>query len=194
MFTGLVEEQGKLVRVSSRGANRILEIETGLELKEGASLAVNGVCLTVISRDKGRVRVEATRETVERTTLGETYGGDRVNLESALTLERPLGGHLVQGHVDEVGKVTGVRKTEEARQIEIAFSREHDSLVVDQGSVAVDGVSLTVLKKLPGPKLVVNVISETLKRTTLGERRVGDKVNLEFDILAKYVREQVKRQ
>lgn len=192
MFTGLIEEVGKLTRVSSRGANRILEIETSLGLKDGDSLAVSGVCLTVTERGNGWVRVEATQETVERTILRERYAGDRLNLERALTLEKPLGGHLVQGHVDEVGKVTGVKKTEDAWQIEVAFSKEFRDLVVDQGSVALDGVSLTVLAKLPGPKLVVNVIPETLKRTTLSERRVGDKVNIEFDLLAKYVREQLR--
>lgn len=191
MFTGLIEEVGRLRRVASRGENRILEIETSLEFQEAASIAISGACLTVVEQGKGWVKAEATGETIKRTILGQLHAGSKINLERALTLSKPLGGHLVQGHVDEVGKVTGVKKGQDAWQIEVAFSKEFSSLVVDQGSVAIDGVSLTVLKKSPGPKLSVNIIPETLKRTTLSERRVGDRVNLEFDLLAKYVREQV---
>jgi riboflavin synthase len=193
LFTGLIEEVSRLRRVTSRGGNRILEIETSLEFQEAASIAVNGACLTVIERGQGWVKAEATGETIERTILGQLHSGSKINLERALTLSKPLGGHLVQGHVDEVGKITGLKKGQDAWQIEVAFSKKFSSLVVDQGSVAIDGVSLTVLKKLPGPKLSVNIIPETLKRTTLSDRRVGDKVNLEFDILAKYVREQTAR-
>lgn len=191
MFTGLIEEVGRLRRVASRGENRILEIETTLEFQEADSIAVSGACLTVIETGEGWVKAEATGETIERTILGQLHSGSKINLERALTLSKPLGGHLVQGHVDEVGKITGVKKREDSWQIEVAFSKEFSSLVTDQGSVAIDGVSLTVLKKLPGPKLSVNIIPETLKRTTLSERRVGDKVNLEFDIIAKYVHEQL---
>ncbi len=192
MFTGLIEEVGRLRRVTSRGENRILEIETSLEFQEADSIAVSGACLTIIEVGEDWVKAEATGETNKRSILGDLHAGSRINLERALTLQKPLGGHLVQGHVDEKGKVTGVKKTADAWQIEVAFSKEFSSLVTDQGSVAIDGVSLTVLKKLPGPKLVVNIIPETLRRTTLVERRVGDKVNIEFDMIAKYVREQTR--
>jgi riboflavin synthase len=191
VFTGLIEEIGRLRRVTSRGKNRILEIETSLEFSEADSIALSGACLTVTEKGEGWVGAEATGETIERTILGDLHAGSRVNLERALTLAKPLGGHLVQGHVDTKGKVSRVKKGEDAWQMEVEFPHEFEGLVVDQGSVAVDGVSLTVLKKLPGPKLVVNIIPETLKRTTLSERRVGDKVNLEFDLIAKYVREQL---
>ncbi len=192
MFTGLIEEVGRLRRVTSSGENRILEIETSLEFQEAASIAVSGACLTIVEVGEDWVKAEATGETIKRTILGDLHAGSRINLERPLTLSKPLGGHLVQGHVDEVGKVTGLKKKQDAWQIEVAFSKEFDDLVVDQGSVAIDGVSLTVLAKLPGPKLVVNVIPETLCRTTLAERRVGDKVNLEFDLIAKYVRERTR--
>ena len=192
MFTGLIEEVGRLRRVTSSGENRILEIETSLEFQEAASIAVSGACLTIVEVGEDWVKAEATGETIKRTILGDLHAGSRINLEKPLTLSKPLGGHLVQGHVDEVGKVTGLKKKQDAWQIEVAFSKEFDDLVVDQGSVAIDGVSLTVLAKLPGPKLVVNVIPETLRRTTLAERRVGDKVNLEFDLIAKYVRERTR--
>lgn len=192
MFTGLIEEIGRLRRVTSRGENRILEIGTSLEFAEADSIAVSGACLTVIEKGEGWVGAEATGETMARTILGDLHAGSRVNLERALTLAKPLGGHLVQGHVDGKGKITRVKKGEDAWQIEVSFSKEFDDLIVDQGSIAIDGVSFTVLKKLPGPKLVVNIIPETLKRTTLAERRVGDKVNLEFDLIAKYVREQIR--
>jgi riboflavin synthase len=193
LFTGLIEEVARLRRVTSMGENKVLEIETSLELAEGESISVSGACLTVTEQGRGWVKAEATRETIERTILGDLHAGSRINLERALTLSKPLGGHLVQGHVDERGKITAVKKSQDAWQIEVAFSKGSRDLVADQGSVAIDGVSLTVLAKLPGPKLVVNIIPETLRRTTLAERRVGDKVNLEFDILAKYVREQVKQ-
>jgi riboflavin synthase len=192
LFTGLIEEVARLRRVTSRGENKVLEIETSLELAEGESIAVSGACLTVIETGEGRVKAEATRETIERTTLGDLHAGSRINLERPLTLSKPVGGHLVQGHVDDVGKVTRVKKKEDSWQIEVSFSKEFSGLVTNQGSVAVDGVSLTVLKKLEGPRLVINIIPETLERTTLSERRVGDKVNLEFDIIAKYVREQIQ--
>ncbi|MCK4334720.1 riboflavin synthase [candidate division WOR-3 bacterium] len=191
MFTGLIEEVGRLRRVTSRGGNRILEIETSLEFQEADSIAVSGACLTIIEVGEDWVKAEATGETIKRTILGDLHAGSRINLERALTLQKPLGGHLVQGHVDEKGKVAAVKKGQDAWQIEVAFSKEFSDLVTDQGSVAIDGVSLTVLKKLPGPKLLVNIIPETLRRTTLVERRVGDRVNLEFDMIAKYVREQI---
>ncbi|MCK4231591.1 riboflavin synthase [candidate division WOR-3 bacterium] len=191
MFTGLIEEVGRLRRVTSRGENRILEIETSLEFQEADSIAVSGACLTIIEVGEDLVKAEATGETIKRTILGDLHAGSRINLERALTLQKPLGGHLVQGHVDEKGKVAAVKKGQDAWQIEVAFSKEFSDLVTDQGSVAIDGVSLTVLKKLPGPKLLVNIIPETLRRTTLVERRVGDRVNLEFDMIAKYVREQI---
>ncbi len=192
MFTGIIEEVGTLRRVTSRGDNKILEIETSLELSEGDSLAVSGACLTVIKFEPGFLKAEATGETIKRTILGDLHAGSRINLERALTLAKPLGGHLVQGHVDEKGKVAALKKTQDAWHIEVAFSKGFADLVVDQGSVAIDGVSLTVLKKLPGPKLLVNIIPETLRRTTLSGLRVGDKVNLEFDIIAKYVREHTR--
>jgi len=193
LFTGLIEEVGRLRRVTSRGENRILEIETSLEFQEADSIAVSGACLTIIEVGEDWVKAEATGETIKRTILGDLHAGSRINLERALTLQKPLGGHFVQGHVDEAGKVTALKKTQDAWQIEVAFSKEFSDLVTDQGSVAIDGVSLTVLKKLPGPKLVVNIIPETLRRTTLVERRVGDRVNLEFDMIAKYVREQIHK-
>ncbi len=190
MFTGLIEELGKLRRVTSKGTNKILELSTSLEISEGDSLAVNGVCLTVVELSADWVKLEATAETMKRTTLSLLHSGSSLNLERALTLQKPLGGHLVQGHVDEVGKITAVRKSQDAWQMEVSFSREFSDLVVDQGSIALDGISLTVLKKSQGPKLTVNVIPETLRRSTLAERRVGDKINMEFDLIAKYVREQ----
>ncbi|MBD3286451.1 riboflavin synthase [candidate division WOR-3 bacterium] len=192
MFTGLIEETGVIRGVLTRGANKIIEVSTSLETARGDSLCVNGVCLTVIESREGTTKVGATAETIKRTTLSVLHPASRINLERALTLNKPLGGHLVQGHVDEVGKVSGVRKGTDAWRIGVTFSRKYADLVVDQGSVAVDGVSLTVLEKVPGPKLVVNVIPETLKRTTLSELRASDKVNLEFDLIAKYVREQVR--
>ena len=185
MFTGIVEEVG---RVTSAQLGKLVicasEVLQGIEL--GGSIAVNGVCLTITSFDTSLFSVDIMLETLKRTNLGLLSVGDEVNLERPLTLEKPLGGHLVQGHVDDAGRVASVRWDGEAMLIRFEAPQEVMGYVVEKGFIAVDGVSLTVVTK-DASSFQVSVVDFTRKHTTLGSRRVGDLVNLEVDIIAKYV-------
>ena len=185
MFTGIVEEVGRVIPAQSGklviSASGVLR---GIEL--GGSIAVNGVCLTITSFSTSSFSVDIMPETLERTNLGLLSAGDEVNLERPLTLEKPLGGHLVQGHVDATGKVTSVMREGEAMLFRFEAPHEVMRYVVEKGFIAVDGVSLTVEAK-DASSFQVSVVDFTWKHTILGSRRVGDLVNLEVDIIAKYV-------
>ncbi len=185
MFTGIVEEVGRVTSVQSGklviSASEVLQ---GIEL--GGSIAVNGVCLTITSFSTSSFSLDIMLETLRRTNLGLLSAGDEVNLERPLTLEKPLGGHLVQGHIDATGRVTSVTWDGEAMLIRFEAPPEVMCYVVEKGFIAVDGVSLTVAAK-DASSFQVSVVDFTRKHTTLGSRRVGDLVNLEVDIIAKYV-------
>lgn len=190
MFTGIVEAQGTVVAVerSSRGMRLVVDLG-GLDgLGPGDSLAVDGVCLTVTGIESALARMDVSLETLRRTTLGDRRPGERVNLERPARPTTFLGGHLVQGHVDAVGQVTARRPEGGGIVLEIAAPPDVMRYVVPKGSVAVDGVSLTVVTETPGGRgFVVALIPHTLAVTTLGRRMVGDRVNLEADVLGKYV-------
>ena len=186
MFTGLIEEVGKVLeRDGARlvvGADRVLE---GSEL--GASVAVNGACLTVVERGPNRLRFDVGPETLARTALGDLAAGDAVNLERPMRLGGMVGGHLVQGHVDGVGVVGAVTRQAETARLTIEWRDEALApLLIPQGSVAVDGVSLTVARLNPGD-FEIMVIPHTLAATTLGGLHKGQRVNLEMDMIGKYV-------
>ncbi len=187
MFTGIIEEVG---RVASAGAGELAiaasDVTAGIEA--GASIAVNGVCLTVTDFDPKSFSVKVMPETLRRTNLGRLTSGDRVNLERALPLGGRLGGHLVEGHVDATGRVVSITREGEARLINFYAPPEVMGYLVEKGFIAVDGVSLTIVSKNAG-SFVVSVVDYTLKNTNLGNRRVGDVVNLEVDIIAKYVKQ-----
>jgi riboflavin synthase len=192
MFTGLVVERGRLSddpRPSTQGGC-VLRIAhsraLGGRLSLGASLAVSGVCLTLIETGVEGCAVELSPETLARTTLGELRRGDAVNLEPALRLGDPLGGHWVQGHIDGTTVVTSMRERGDHREIGFRLPAELARFVVEKGSITVDGVSLTVAG-LREDELEVAAIPHTLEVTTLGELRPGDRVNVEVDILGKYV-------
>ncbi|MBV9466124.1 MAG: riboflavin synthase [Solirubrobacterales bacterium] len=188
MFTGLVQGLGQVVGVD-RGADGLrLTVDSPLseELAEGDSIAVNGVCLTATELDGGAFVAELMNETVARSSLGGVQHGARVNLELPLRATDRLGGHLVQGHVDGVGIVTGLAADGFARELEIAAPADVMRYVVRKGSIAVDGVSLTVAG-LREASFTVSLIPQTLERTNLGQAELGTKVNLEVDVLAKYV-------
>ncbi|MFQ5898304.1 MAG: riboflavin synthase [Candidatus Methylomirabilia bacterium] len=190
MFTGIIEEQGEVASLTPRNgvwrltvkANRVLE---GSE--PGVSLAVNGVCLTVVERSGGAVGFDLGPETLQVSTLGDLVPGELVNVERPLRLGAPLGGHLVLGHVDGVGTVTAMVPEGEAMRLRVAFADSSlQRYLIPKGSVAVDGVSLTVASLLPGA-FEVMLIPHTAAATTLGRRSVGTRVNLEMDLIGKYL-------
>jgi riboflavin synthase len=181
MFTGLVEQMGEVRRAGVR-----LGVSTPLasELTLGDSIAVNGVCLTAVQIGDGGFEADLMEETLERSSLGGLSQGDRVNLELPLRVGDRLGGHFVQGHVDATGTVDLVEQRDHSRLLRIAAAPEILRFVVEKGSIAVDGVSLTV-NEVDADRFSVSLIPETLERTTLGAVVPGDPVNLEVDMLAK---------
>jgi len=192
MFTGLVSERGKLIAdpvPSGQGGVRLaVGMSPGLaaRLGIGDSVAVSGVCLTVTEKGQDRVTVELSPETLDRTNLGALRGGDEVNLEPALRMGDALGGHMVQGHVDATAEVVDRRDLTEHRVLAFSIPPELAPFLVEKGSVTVDGVSLTVSALLPD-RFEVALIPHTLEITTLSQRVPGDRVNLEVDVLGKYV-------
>ena len=191
MFTGIVEEIGEVLEVGPLGNGRAIRIGatgilTGLAL--GESIAIDGVCLTVTAiRDDG-FEVESVATTLERTTLGSFAAGRRVNLERALSLGARLGGHLVQGHVDGVGEVVSIQTLDELVLIDFSLPAEVAPATVLHGSIALNGISLTV-NEVPAEGVAqVSIIPFTLDHTAIGDLRVGDRVNLEGDLIGKYVR------
>ena len=185
MFTGNVEEVGKVTSASSK----TLVIAAGSILpsvKLGGSIAVNGVCLTITDFNTNSFSVDIMPETVARTNLGLLSVGDKVNLELPLALGGQLGGHLVQGHVDDTGRVTSVTWDGDATVVEFEASKDIMRYIVEKGFIAVDGVSLTVTAKNTS-SFQVSVVDYTCRHTILGNRQTGDLVNLEVDIIAKYV-------
>jgi riboflavin synthase len=189
MFTGIVRELGRVVSAGRRGGGLALDIdapETAPALSPGDSLAVDGVCLTAETVVDGRVTLHAVPETLARTTLGRLSAGDSVNLEPALRAGDALGGHYVQGHVDAIGHVRSVEAEGEGLRVVVEAPPEVLRYVAEKGSVAVDGVSLTVAE-LAGGAFAVALVPHTLERTTLSALEPGREVNLEVDVLAKYV-------
>lgn len=186
MFTGLIEELGQVV--SRQGPRLAVGAHTVLEdAAVGVSIAVNGVCLTVVERRAGQFGVDLGPETLARTTLGELAPGDAVNLERPLRLGGPMGGHLVQGHVDGVGLVADMTREGETGRLRIEWQDAAlRALLIPQGSVAVDGVSLTVAS-LGDRAFEIMVIPHTMAVTTLGALKAGRRVNLEMDMIGKYV-------
>ena len=192
MFTGLIDDVGVVERVERTEAGRELRIlsrYTGLAT--GESIAVNGACLTVREHADGWFTAAAIVTTLDRTTIGSWASGRRVNLERAMRLGDRLGGHMVQGHVDAVATVDAVRRREDALLIDVRLPDELEPLMVPHGSVAVDGVSLTV-NTIVGPGIIqLSLIEYTWTHTTLGALRAGDGVHVEADMIGKYVRQLV---
>jgi riboflavin synthase len=191
MFTGIINHTGiieSFERLES-GAKLRLRVSDETPVVRGESVAVNGVCLTVLP-DDGVIVADVSNETLARTTLGSLASGSKVNIERAMSLGDRLGGHLVQGHVDCVGALLSVKTEGEFGVYRWSVPKEYAELLVDKGSIAVDGVSLTVVDP-DGESFGAALIPETLARTILGHAAVGDRVNLELDMIAKYVRSLV---
>jgi riboflavin synthase len=195
VFTGIVEELGIVVEVTQLqdAARLAVRGETvTADIKPGDSVAVNGVCVTVVEAAEGVFTADVMKETLDRSSLGTLGTGDPVNLERAATLASRLGGHLVQGHVDGVGTVLSRRADEHWELVTFSLPPDLARYVVEKGSIAVDGISLTVTA-VTDLDFSVSLIPTTLKLTTLGQRAEGDLVNLEVDVIAKYVEKLVKR-
>jgi riboflavin synthase len=194
VFTGLVKDLGRVAEVERSSDGARLRIDTALagELRQGDSVAVNGVCLTATAVDGSWFDAEAMNETLTRTSLGALRAGTPVNLELPLRAGEPLGGHLVQGHVDGLGRIAELEEDGFARRVRIETEPEILRYIVEKGSIAVDGISLTVVD-VGAASFTVSLIPETLERTSLGVSEIGTTVNLEVDVLAKYVEKAVRR-
>lgn len=195
MFTGIIEEVGRVDALSRRGTAALLEVRAtkvleGMQL--GDSVAVNGVCLTVRRLSSGSFHAELSEETLHRSSLGNLKKGNLVNLERPLLATSRLGGHFVQGHVDAVGKVMAIRVDGDFAVWRFLLPDSIERYVVEKGSIAIDGISLTVASLTKGA-IDVALIPHTLENTNLRTRQIGDEVNLECDVLAKYVESMLKQ-
>ena len=189
MFTGIVRERGRVVSVDGGADGIRLQLDaprTAAEVELGDSVAIDGCCLTVVARDDGRLAFDAVPETLARTSLATIAAGSEVNLETALRAGEPLGGHVVQGHVDGVGRVRSTAPEGDGRRLWIDAPPDLLRYCVEKGSIAVAGVSLTIAA-LDEAGFAVALVPHTLAETTLGDLAPGDAVNLEADVLAKYV-------
>ena len=194
MFTGLIQGLGRIGSIdrSDEGARVTIETPMVAELRAGDSIAVNGVCLSAAALENGSFAADAMNETLSRTSLGDLAPGTEVNLELPLRAGDRLGGHVVQGHVDGVGRVASVAEDGFARRVRVEAPADVMRYVIEKGSIAVDGVSLTVAG-LDDRSFTVSLIPDTVERTNLGRAAVGDRVNLEVDVLAKYVEKLIRR-
>ncbi len=189
MFTGLIEGVGRLIAKKSVGGGLVFTIEAGFDLRdpmEGESIAVSGTCLTAYNIKGRSFQTDVSPETLKRTRLGLLNQGDNVNLERALKLSDRLGGHMVAGHVDCMARVKTIEKAGEYTIFTFSLTPELDRYVIEKGSITIDGVSLTVNSCRPGV-FAVSIIPHTLAITTLGGLKVGDRVNIEVDLIGKYV-------
>jgi riboflavin synthase len=189
MFTGIIEETGEIAAIDDTGEFRTLRVRAGRILDgiaAGASIAVNGVCLTVRTFDPGSFTADLSRETLQRTSLNELRAGSTVNLERPMRADGRFGGHMVQGHVDGVGRIRSFARDGDNWALLVEFPASALRYIVEKGSIAIDGISLTVASVRPGV-VGVAIIPHTFENTNLRQARSGNTVNLEYDIIGKYV-------
>jgi len=195
MFTGIIEDKGKVLRIEYRGQEKKLTIELPFYLTEvqlGDSINLNGVCLTVVKKKEQTIELDLSQETLQKTVLGELKEGDQVNLERALKLTDRFGGHIVTGHVDGIGVIVEKRKERDFLQLRIRIPESASRYAVQKGSIAIDGISLTV-NEYQGGEIEITLIPYTIEKTTLMDKEVGDRVNVEADILGKSVEKLLDR-
>jgi len=193
MFTGLVEEVGTLKSIDTRGEARQLTISASTILEQieiGDSISIDGVCLTVTALSPSSFQVDAVSETLSRSTLGDKKTGDPVNLERAMKADGRLGGHIVQGHVDGLGNVVAIKRMQTSLDLAVRLPEHLLTYVVEKGSITLNGLSLTVAS-IENSVIKVAIIPHTINMTTIGHLKIGDKVNVEVDILAKYVQKML---
>ncbi len=189
MFTGLIEEIGSIASSEHRGTSRRIIVNAKIimsDVKADDSISINGACQTVVTHTDTTFSVDAIDETLRKTTLGSLISGQKVNLERAVRAGSRLGGHIVQGHVDCVGTIRSIAELQGSRQLWVEFPPQFSQYVVPVGSICLDGVSLTVARADQN-RVMVALIPHTLAVTTIGLKRVGDKLNIEFDIIGKYI-------
>ena len=189
MFTGIIEDKGKVLGIEYRGQGKKLTIELPSYLTEvqlGDSININGVCLTIVKKMKRTIELDLSQETLQKSILGELREGDQVNLERALRLTDRLGGHIVTGHIDGMGKILEKKEEKDFLRLRIRIPESISRYVVQKGSIAIDGISLTV-NESQNEEIQLTLIPYTIEKTTLINKKVGDRVNIEADILGKYV-------
>lgn len=194
MFSGIIEEKGRITAIDPQQEIITFAIEAdriSMEMKVNDSLAVDGVCLTVVARDTNLLSFNLVPQTLEKTTLGSRIIGDEVNLERAMGINSRFDGHLVQGHVDCKAKVVSVNDLGTSIEISLKIPSSFQNLIVPRGSIAIDGISFTIAQ-CQDSRFTIAVIPHTLSMTTIGSRAVGDEVNIEFDILGKYVQKALE--
>jgi len=195
MFTGIIEDKGKVMRVEHRGREKKLTLELPIHLTEmqlGDSININGVCLTIVEKRGQTIGVDLSSETLQKTVLGELKEGDQINFERALKVTDRLGGHIVTGHIDGIGVITEQRKEGDYLYLGIRIPRFMSRYVVQKGSIAIDGISLTV-NECENEEIKMTLIPYTLEKTVLRKKKVGDRVNVETDIMGKYVEKMINR-
>jgi len=196
MFTGIIEDKGKVLRMEYRGQEKRMTLEFPVHLTEmqlGDSININGVCLTVVERKGQKISFDLSKETLQKTVLGELKEGDSVNLERPLKLIDRLGGHIVTGHIDGIGVIVEKRREGDYLNLKIRIPETISRYVVQKGSIAIDGISLTVNEYLRD-EIQLTLIPYTIEKTTLRDKNVGDRVNVEADILGKYVEKLLDRE
>ena len=188
MFTGIIEELGEVVGLKTDKENVHITVKSKIsaDLKIDQSLGHNGVCLTVIDKNNETHTVTAIKETIDKSNIGHLKNGDKVNLERAMKLGERLDGHIVQGHVDQIGKCTAIEDADGSAVFSFNYNDKYDNLTIEKGSITVNGVSLTVVNS-KNNEFSVAIIPFTLEHTNFGRIKVGDYVNLEFDVIGKYV-------
>lgn len=196
MFTGIIENMGKVLRIEFRGHEKKLTLELPFDLTDmqlGDSININGACLTVVGKVGQTIEVDLSPETLQKTTLAKAKEGDKVNIERALRLSDRLGGHIVTGHIDGIGVITERIQEREFLHLRIRIPKLVSRYVVQKGSIAIDGISLTV-NEYREEEISLTLIPYTLEKTILMNKKVGDEVNVEADILGKYVEKMVDRE
>jgi riboflavin synthase len=193
LFTGIIQEIGRVISTTPSGSNMTFEIDAKRfmgRLDIGASVSINGACQTVVMYEKERFKVEAVKETLSRTNLSLLRNGSYVNLELPLGIGDLLHGHLVQGHIDCVADIAEFKPLDGSILLSVNYPRQYERYIIEKGSVAIDGVSLTITKIASG-SLTVSLIPHTMESTIFRHSKVGDRVNLEFDMIAKYIEKMI---
>ncbi len=196
MFTGIIEDKVKVIRVERKGQGKKLTLELPVHLTEvqpGDSISINGVCLTIVEKRERVIGLDLSSETLQKTILGELKDGDQVNFERALRLTDRLGGHIVTGHIDGIGVILEKRREGDFIHLKIRIPGFMSRYVVQKGSIAIDGISLTV-NECEDEEMRITVIPYTLEKTTLHDKKAGDRVNMEADMIGKYVEKMMNRE